>query len=372
MCSICEVGRWSGSGADSCTACDAGKSSDAGSAACDSCAGGTFSRAGSHNCTQCGSGLYSSTGASQCIGCDAGKHSDSGSPTCDACHAGTWSDASASSCEACAAGSYSNAGLSICTACDEGKHSNASAASCESCGAGSYAANTASTRCEECPKGKYSKTTGASECEDAAESYFCPETGMVAPHKCTAEVGTEYSSSGGTSECDECIDGYYMIASGTCKECPLGATCTEGTTLETMSVDEGQYRFEIYSTVVYACPVPENCVGGQYNLNDTNPGCLEGATGALCFACMPGYHRKEGMGCVVCSVTKGSWTFSIVVLVVMVVIGGIVYVGKKRIIEFQKVRVRNKLAEVRACAISSGRTNQASRTTQPLAAAVRR
>ena len=166
---------------------------------------------------------------------------------------------------------------------------------------------------------------------------------MVAPHKCTAEVGTEYSSSGGTSECDECIDGYYMIASGTCKECPLGATCARGTTLETMSVDEGQYRFKIESIEVYACPVPESCVGGQYNLNDTNPGCIEGATGALCFACTPGYHRKEGMGCVECSVTEGSWTFSIVVLVVMVVIGGVAYlfknVGRTWIIQFYKVKI---------------------------------
>ena len=123
-----------------------------------------------------------------------------------------------------------------------------------------------------------------------------------------------------------------------CTKCPIGATCEEGTTLTTLVLHEGQFRFSVDSTEVYACPVQENCVGGQYEKETL--GCREGATGTLCSACVPGYHYKRGKGCTVCSMTGGSWNYSLGAFVGWLVVFGLFYHSRKRIKDFYKVTSR--------------------------------
>ena len=79
----------------------------------------------------------------------------------------------------------------------------------------------------------------------------------------------EYSSPAGSASCTICAEEYYWVQGeteingytldGECHEKPPGVEGgTEGTTLESMKVLGGFYRFSSTSTEVYECHHPEN------------------------------------------------------------------------------------------------------------------
>lgn len=80
---------------------------------------------------------------------------------------------------------------------------------------------------------------------------------------------------------------HYMQSGGdgdeaamVCTECPDGADCSsEGTTLASMPVEKGQYRFHPTSKVVYPCPYKANCAGGALEYDNATQD--DGGTGGV-------------------------------------------------------------------------------------------
>ena len=83
--------------------------------------------------------------------------------------------------------------------------------------------------------------------------------------------GPEYSSPAGSASCTICADEFYWVQgktkvndytlNGECREKPAGVKVmegAEGTTLESMKVLGGYYRFSSTSTEVYECHHREN------------------------------------------------------------------------------------------------------------------
>ena len=96
----------------------------------------------------------------------------------------------------------------------------------------------------------------------------------------------------GTANCSDCKDKYYKDPFTTeCKKCNKDlAVCENGTTLFTIDVKHGFYRFQNKSVAIYACPFPDNCLGGT---STGKASCRAGSFGALCELCED-EHYLEG------------------------------------------------------------------------------
>ena len=81
-----------------------------------------------------------------------------------------------------------------------------------------------------------------------------------------------------------------MTADGDCVDCPDGATCVEGSTLETMEIEPAFFRFSLESTELYPTDAL-SCPGSAFFANSTNRSnfgadlCAEGYEGPLCSRC---------------------------------------------------------------------------------------
>ena len=111
---------------------------------------------------------------------------------------------------------------------------------------------------QNCTKGRYSASTGSSDCEDCNEGYFAHSVGMVSCLKCSSEVdsgyGPQYTSPAGSATCSECVKESYIAANGECTSKVNGVVAKEeGTTLETLELEEWFYRFSRTSAMVYEC-----------------------------------------------------------------------------------------------------------------------
>ena len=83
--------------------------------------------------------------------------------------------------------------------------------------------------------------------------------GMISCLKCSSEVdygyGPQYASPVGSATCSECVKDSYMADNGECKPKPEGVVANEkGTTLETLEVKAGWFRFDALASAVYPCP----------------------------------------------------------------------------------------------------------------------
>ena len=86
----------------------------------------------------------------------------------------------------------------------------------------------------------------------------------------------------------------------------MGVVCPEGTTLASMTVMPGWYRFSTASTVAWQCPASymTNCLGGN---SSSDALCVEGAGGPLCEVCSPSYFLSDALGrCESCR-TANAW-----------------------------------------------------------------
>jgi hypothetical protein len=67
--------------------------------------------------------------------------------------------------------------------------------------------------------------------------------------------GPQYTSAAGSATCSECVKESYMADNGKCKPKPEGIVAKEeGTTLETLALETGWFRFGVLATKVYPCP----------------------------------------------------------------------------------------------------------------------
>ena len=77
-----------------------------------------------------------------------------------------------------------------------------------------------------------------------------------------------------------------MARDGKCTDKPDGVKQTEEdefATLETLNLEDGFYRLARTSTIVYSCPTPVNCEGGDIGPNETAAAlCRKGSVGILC------------------------------------------------------------------------------------------
>jgi hypothetical protein len=150
-----------------------------------------------------------------------------------------------------------------------------------------------------------------------------------------------YTSEAGSAECGLCIEENYISGSGECVACPEGAICVEGTTVASMVLEEGHYRFGPATASVHECLYAGNCKGWWTNplnarsstlrlsTNLDNPPqltprsptthrqipttggainasaqeqCVEGSVGPLCSLCQTGWYLDTNEEqCAICS-----------------------------------------------------------------------
>ncbi|XP_067055503.1 uncharacterized protein [Acropora muricata] len=190
---------------------------------------------------------------------------------------------------------------------------------CRPCPLGTYEVN---QECIPCPAGGVYQDevgyTGRSShgigCKSCPEGHYVPPT--AAPGKAVRECvlcpqGTDYSRYAGFKGC-ECLPNFYRLDRfGGCTQCPLrGLSCqNESIKLQAgfywkwpskkslelyqkfsrdLMITDASYRSERFNgqiPEVYACPVPEACLGG------VDSRCSHGYEGPLCAACSVGYYQ---------------------------------------------------------------------------------
>ncbi|XP_068696481.1 uncharacterized protein [Montipora foliosa] len=190
---------------------------------------------------------------------------------------------------------------------------------CRPCPLGTYGAN---TECNECPAGGvYQDELGYSGrssqglgCKSCPVGHYVPP--QDAPGKAVRECvlcpqGTDYTRYAGFKGC-ECLPNFYRLDRfGGCTRCPLrGLSCqNESVKLQPgffwkwpsneslelyqrfsrdLLITNTSYKIAIFDgkiPEVYACPLPEACLGG------TESRCSHGYDGPLCAVCSNGYYK---------------------------------------------------------------------------------
>ena len=92
-----------------------------------------------------------------------------------------------------------------------------------------------------------------------------------------------------------------MADDGDCDSCPIGAECAEGTTLATLVIEQGHYRFDNTSTHIHKCTKAGDsaCKGGKGAAEQL---CATGYTSAFCSRCEANYYRRKAYDtCAKCS-----------------------------------------------------------------------
>ena len=187
-------------------------------------------------------------------------------------------------------------------------------------------------------------------------SYFDESTGGC--EICLPE--TFQSATGRVTSCQKCPNSFFAPASGAatccqrgcvlvdeaCRQCGVdvneyllaGATCeaASGTTVATLEIEAGYFRFSPASTFVYRCPVTDDACRGS------SPGaegyCRAHAHGPLCMLCDDHYFRKKEFtdsldveaSCVSCART-GEQIRQLYSMLVMIVVWVLVIVSLKRL-----------------------------------------
>ena len=97
-----------------------------------------------------------------------------------------------------------------------------------------------------------------------------------------------------SNRCEHCHAGNFSFSPNDpeCAFCPAHAFCPGGNEL---LVDTHYWRSALNSSQIYACPLPNKCLGGA------NSTCVEGHTGPLCRLCAEGHTPIRSMDCVECT-----------------------------------------------------------------------
>ena len=78
-----------------------------------------------------------------------------------------------------------------------------------------------------------------------------------------------------------CIEGYYyypnpkqnLKCTGSCCQCHSSSVCYQHTTLESLIVKEGWYRFERTDPTLYSCPREKLCLESSNDPSDDASNC---------------------------------------------------------------------------------------------------
>lgn len=122
-----------------------------------------------------------------------------------------------------------------------------------------------------------------------------------------------YYSSEGSATCDICGPRYYRDGEA-CRPCPDGATCeSTGTTVYSLTVQEGFYRFAQSSAYIHRCGFPEYACLGSRPHDTASTGTSVSATNASSNSSFPVdathmgitdtlcAHEYTGILCSICS-----------------------------------------------------------------------
>ena len=231
-CTSCVAGKYSENQASYCSTCPAGKASSRSSRSCSDCGNGKYSQSDEASiCSKCDAGRFSGSGAqSSCTACPKGKTSSAESSNCTDCTSGRYNDQEgAPKCQACPLGKVNpNSGGSdkqSCAECEAGKysdiHNHVTSAhdprtECKICEAGSYA-EAGFGECQECDSGKTASDfkTGATSLSDLnCVTCLCP-FGTICHPTCVGEFlcspcpAGKYGRSLGAKSCTACDYGKW-------------------------------------------------------------------------------------------------------------------------------------------------------------------
>eukprot|EP00003_Mantamonas_plastica_P005457 TRINITY_DN1438_c0_g2_i1.p1 TRINITY_DN1438_c0_g2~~TRINITY_DN1438_c0_g2_i1.p1 ORF type:complete len:2790 (-),score=923.47 TRINITY_DN1438_c0_g2_i1:15-8384(-) len=159
----------------------------------------------------------------------------------------------------------------------------------------------------KCEPGFFQVTTTNNQfqCEKCGEGTFKDKIGNEPCRRCPQNMNTgglEASSS--VSACI-CKPGFFNNDTNPlCEPCTDGGLCQSG---RPIAPKPGFFRFRAGSSLFFACPNEDACIGGQ------NATCNTGYTGPLCSVCAEGYG-KFGVTCTPCGATETSWVLVILAI----------------------------------------------------------
>ena len=115
----------------------------------------------------------------------------------------------------------------------------------------------------------------------------------------------------------------------------------EGSDMGTLSLQAGYYRFSNFSAVVYACPYPDQCRGGNLSGDFS---CAVGSEGPLCQNCKRDYSFNVLQGiCEHCDDSGEPHWIVYVFFGLLIMAGAFVFVLKREMPElWQKIISRSK------------------------------
>ena len=289
------------------TACTAGEVQPlAGQRACRPCA---RCSPGSFRVTQC---TVENADQAECEPCAAGRHANGTDGLyCDTCPAGTFCGVGAIDPLPCPPGFFGEAPeLRNCTQCPLNSYqSETKQRACLSCPAHATTASEGSFTADSCQCVFGEKLVTGEDAEDF--SCACPPGEYL--HQRILDLLPEVSP-GDTPQAASYRD--------VCEKCDVGMVCDAGTVLENATLESGYYRTAADSSIVYACPLPDACTGGNGVADEL---CAEGHEGPFCSVCKVGYYLDGSSGlCLDCASGNAFAAAFGLAFAVVVVVGGVV------------------------------------------------
>jgi len=306
-CVLCEIGKYSLTGANECEYCNPGKyvsTVNGIPSHCEKCpAGKFFPDAGGYlvdSCKDCPVGRWSKNVASDsinnCIPCQPGKYSDTpgatDQETCIVCPAGQYNPSTGSSnvndCKPCPTGSISSTGVHKCSLCISGKYSELMGSTeCKFCPTGKIAPKESSLACSNCPTNS----------EENVEKTMC---------SCISDT---YNNNNNNDNITNCIT------------CPEKFICAKGTTIDNIVIKPHFWRESANTLDTYKCKNIHACKGGKI-INSTDDLCQPGHKGPICDVCKKGWSKDDGV-CLKCPENIGrtmSLTIAIPIICILIII----------------------------------------------------
>jgi predicted outer membrane repeat protein len=119
----------------------------------------------------------------------------------------------------------------------------------------------------------------------------------------------------GEFSCTICQELKYLIKPAPeCKMCPKGGICPGG---DKIWLKKGYYRTHYLSEIVYACPMPDSCLG---NKEGWVTECLKGYSGITCAVCESGYTKTSAGKCNKCPDPTSNYVIMICIIIAVVAV----------------------------------------------------
>ncbi len=318
------------------------------------CPNGTFCEAGSGATSPCPSGTYGAAAglqsAADCTPCAPGTACPAGSAAPQPCASGSYQPANSSaSCLQCPPGTYQDKeGNIFCSTCPPGRVCPAGTSSPEPCDERTYnplEGATNDTFCLVCPPAYYCPS-GCSDPAPCSSDFYDAGGGLASIDECTECLRPSASAAASTS-CGICREGYwrdfnvvqdgYATPTELCPQCLANTggfaidACPRNTTLATVRLEEGRWRYGGRSQTVSACVYGYDtgltaCVGGSDPGHNGDGYCLGNHSGPLCQVCdLDDYHFDSAEGtCVECPVVQNIIGIGIGILSAVAALAGLV------------------------------------------------